>query len=190
VSVLLEKLVSTEFVDNFRSIKLDDSLLEKLKTTLTRVLIALNDDDDDDDDVVNDKLRYAVFEVKDLVNEINTEALRCKVEYEDQILSSSASQVLLDRLDSTALVHNFRSKMLDVSLLKDLKTALLYLDYAIARKILTIGHWVDMLRYAIFEIVYLFDEIKPKRCKVEGKLKTLSPPFIWFKFNGFQKSLE
>ncbi|XP_045819874.1 putative disease resistance RPP13-like protein 1 [Trifolium pratense] len=257
VGVLLEKLVSAEFVDNFRSIKLDDSLLEKLKITLTRVLIAL-DDDDAAADVDNDTLIYAVFEVEDLIDEFNTEALRCKVESGDQILSSASQvlknlsspfkrfnsvinsklqksierleflssgklgvsnsnsgwkwngtlksydvvdessiqlpslstsvKVLLDRLDSTALVHNFRSKMLDVSLLKDLKTALLYIDYAIARKILTIGHWVDMLRYAIFEVVYLFDEIKPKHCKVEGKLKTISPPFIWFKFNGVTNS--
>lgn len=57
VKVLLDMLVSSELMDKFRIIKLDVSLLKKLKTTLVRVLIALNDDADVKEWL--DMLRYA-----------------------------------------------------------------------------------------------------------------------------------
>ncbi|RHN66518.1 putative P-loop containing nucleoside triphosphate hydrolase, leucine-rich repeat domain, L [Medicago truncatula] len=85
VSVLLEKLDSGEFVDNFRSMKLDFSVLKKLKKSLLRVPNVL--DDDEEKQIINsiviellDGLRFAVYEVHNFVDEINTEALRCKVE--------------------------------------------------------------------------------------------------------------
>jgi hypothetical protein len=55
VEVLLEKLVSSEFVDSFQTTQLDVSILKKLKTTLMRL----------------DMLRDAVFEADDLFDQIN-----------------------------------------------------------------------------------------------------------------------
>jgi hypothetical protein len=50
------------------------------------------------------------------------------------------------------------------------------------RQILTVGHWLDILRNVVFEVGCFLDEIKPEalHCEVEGKLKSLSSPFIWF----------
>ncbi|PNX83784.1 NBS-LRR resistance protein, partial [Trifolium pratense] len=92
VKLLLDKLVSIEFVDDFQSTKLDVSLLKKLKTTLLKLLIALNDDADVKEWF--NRLRYAVSEVQNLLDEINTEALRCKMEAQYQILTPTTSQVL------------------------------------------------------------------------------------------------
>ncbi|CAI8590569.1 unnamed protein product [Vicia faba] len=79
VKLLLEKFVSTEFVDNFGSTKLEVSYLKKLKTTLTWV-----------QDILNDAEEQNVFEVANLLDEINTEALRRKAEAEYEILTSSS----------------------------------------------------------------------------------------------------
>ncbi|PNX74842.1 CC-NBS-LRR resistance protein, partial [Trifolium pratense] len=91
VNALIDKLNSTEFVNNFWRIKLDHSLLTKLQKTLKRVLIVL---DGDADAVVREALRYPIFEVVNLFDEINTEALRCKVKAQSQTLTP-ASQVLI-----------------------------------------------------------------------------------------------
>jgi len=88
VKVLLDMLVSSELMDNFRITKLDVSLLKKLKTTLVSVLIALNDDADVKEWL--DMLRYAVLEVENLFDEINTEALRCKVEAQYQTITPTS----------------------------------------------------------------------------------------------------
>ncbi|WJX36700.1 hypothetical protein P8452_24549 [Trifolium repens] len=97
VKVLLEKIVSVDFVDNFRSIELDVSFLKKLKTTLMWVQDILNDDDVEEKrftnpDVKNwlDMLRFAVFEVDCLFDAINSEASRRKVEAAYDILISSS----------------------------------------------------------------------------------------------------
>jgi hypothetical protein len=45
VKVLLDKIISSEFVDNFRSTKLNISLLKSLKSTLLMVQAILYDDD-------------------------------------------------------------------------------------------------------------------------------------------------
>ncbi|MCI09427.1 disease resistance protein (CC-NBS-LRR class) family protein, partial [Trifolium medium] len=84
-----DKLVSTELVNNFRSMKLDDSLLKKLMKAL-RVLIELHDDAD----VVKDALRY--IEVDTLFDEINTEALRCKVKAESQTLTPASQEHMVN----------------------------------------------------------------------------------------------
>ncbi|CAJ2638851.1 unnamed protein product [Trifolium pratense] len=90
VKVLLDKLGSTEFHNNFRRMKLNESLTENLKKKLAKILIALNDDAD----IVNDTLRYALFEVENLIDEINTEALRRKVKADEYQTLNSTSQVL------------------------------------------------------------------------------------------------
>ncbi|GAU28274.1 hypothetical protein TSUD_118810 [Trifolium subterraneum] len=70
--------------------KLDDSLLEKLKITLFKLDNAFHGDAGVKE--LLGTLRYAIFEVENLLDEINTEALRCKVESEYQTLTPTTSQ--------------------------------------------------------------------------------------------------
>lgn len=99
VELLLDKFVSGEFVDFFRRKKLDDSLLEKLKSTLLSLKPVLNDAEEKqitNPDVKEwlDHLRDAVFDAADLLDEIITEALRCKVEAESQTIGDQVWNVL------------------------------------------------------------------------------------------------
>ncbi|RXI05182.1 hypothetical protein DVH24_006439 [Malus domestica] len=89
IKVLCDGITSTEFIDLFRCKKLDESLLVKLKITLLALYAVLSDAEEKQ--IVNpavrnwlDELKHAVFDAEDLLDEIDTEALRCKVEGEDQ----------------------------------------------------------------------------------------------------------
>ncbi|XP_045823582.1 putative disease resistance protein At3g14460 isoform X2 [Trifolium pratense] len=89
VEVLLEKMISHEFINFIRTKKLNVSLLENLKTTLLSLQSILNDAEEKQ--ITNhavkqwlENLRDVVFEADDLFDKINTEAIRCKVEAEYQ----------------------------------------------------------------------------------------------------------
>ncbi|TQD76510.1 hypothetical protein C1H46_038001 [Malus baccata] len=89
IEVLCDRIASTEFVDLFRQKKLDEPLLEKLKVTLPALCAVLNDAEEKQ--ISNlavrkwlDGLKHAVLDAEDLLDEIDTEALRCKVEGEGQ----------------------------------------------------------------------------------------------------------
>ncbi|MCH92956.1 disease resistance protein, partial [Trifolium medium] len=78
-------IVSGEFVDFFQSTKLDTELLDKLKVTLVSLKAVLNDAAEKQ--ITNPAVKQwlnmlldGVFEADALFDEINTEALRCKVE--------------------------------------------------------------------------------------------------------------
>ncbi|XP_048420371.1 putative disease resistance RPP13-like protein 1 [Pyrus x bretschneideri] len=89
IQVLCDRIASTDFSDLFRQKKLDEPLLMKLKTTLLTLYAVLNDAEEKQ--ISNpavrdwlDELKHAVFDAEDLLDEIDTEALRCKVEGEGQ----------------------------------------------------------------------------------------------------------
>ncbi|XP_016652602.1 PREDICTED: LOW QUALITY PROTEIN: putative disease resistance RPP13-like protein 1 [Prunus mume] len=87
VQVLCEKIGSREFRDLFRGKKLDESLVKKLKITLLSLNAVLNDAEEKQftNTYVKkwlDELQDAVFDADDLLDEINAEVLRCKVEAE------------------------------------------------------------------------------------------------------------
>ncbi|CAN6567077.1 unnamed protein product [Malus baccata var. baccata] len=89
VQVMCDKIGSGEFLDLFRGKKLDRSLMEKLKLTLLTLHAVLNDAEEKQ--IVNpavgswlDELKHAVFDAEDLLDEIDAEALRSKVEAEYQ----------------------------------------------------------------------------------------------------------
>ncbi|KAH0981924.1 hypothetical protein GBA52_009101 [Prunus armeniaca] len=89
VQVLCNRITSPEFVDLFRHKKLDEPLLMNLKTTLLTLYAVLDDAEEKQirKPAVRDwldELRHAVFDAEDLLDEIDTEALRCKFEGEDQ----------------------------------------------------------------------------------------------------------
>ncbi|XP_050109304.1 putative disease resistance RPP13-like protein 1 [Malus sylvestris] len=89
IQVLCDRIASTEFGDLFLQKKLDELLLEKLKVTLPALCAVLNDAEEKQ--ISNlavrkwlDGLKHAVLDAEDLLYEIDTEALRCKVEGEGQ----------------------------------------------------------------------------------------------------------
>ncbi|KAB2594874.1 disease resistance RPP13-like protein 1 [Pyrus ussuriensis x Pyrus communis] len=89
IRTLCDKVSSGELVDFFRRKKLDHSLLEKLKLTLLILHAVLNDAEEKQ--IVNpavamwlNELKHAVFDAEDLLDEIDAEVLRSKVEAEYQ----------------------------------------------------------------------------------------------------------
>ncbi|RXH84903.1 hypothetical protein DVH24_041671 [Malus domestica] len=89
IQVLCERIASTDVGDLFRQKKLDEPLLMKLKMTLLTICAVLNDAEEKQilNPVVRewlDELKHAVFDAEDLLDEIDTESLRCKVEGEGQ----------------------------------------------------------------------------------------------------------
>ncbi|BBN69416.1 NB-ARC domain-containing disease resistance protein [Prunus dulcis] len=89
IEVLCDRVTSAEFIDLFQQKKLDETLLMNLKTTLLILFAVLNDAEEKQ--IVNPALKHAVFDAEDLLDEIDTEALRCKLEGTDQICSHVAS---------------------------------------------------------------------------------------------------
>ncbi|KAF7137670.1 hypothetical protein RHSIM_Rhsim07G0060500 [Rhododendron simsii] len=109
-SVLLDRLTSPELVKFFRGRKHDERLLKKLKLKLLGLNKVLNDAEDKQ--ITHravkewlDELKDAVYHAEDLVDEIATEALRCKVEAENQ---SGPNQV-------QSLISSF-TKLFDVEI--------------------------------------------------------------------------
>ncbi|XP_021800312.1 putative disease resistance RPP13-like protein 1 [Prunus avium] len=90
IQVLCDRITSREFIDLFRQKKLDQALLMKLKVTLLTLNAVLNDAEEKqiENPAVREwlnELKHAVFDAEDLLDEINYEALRCKLEGEGQI---------------------------------------------------------------------------------------------------------
>ncbi|KAI8545892.1 hypothetical protein RHMOL_Rhmol07G0072200 [Rhododendron molle] len=85
--MLIDRLASPKLINFFRGRKHDERLLKKLKLKLFGLNKVLNDAENKqiNDRVVKewlDELKGAVYDAEDLVDEIATEALRCKVEAE------------------------------------------------------------------------------------------------------------
>ncbi|RHN65658.1 putative P-loop containing nucleoside triphosphate hydrolase, leucine-rich repeat domain, L [Medicago truncatula] len=102
VKLLLQKIVSGEFINFFRNMKLDVPLLDKLKITLLSLQAVLNDAEEKQ--IANsavkewlNMLQDAVFEAEDLFDEINTESLRCRVEAEYETQSAKVLKKLSSR---------------------------------------------------------------------------------------------
>ena len=85
VQTLMDKLTSTEFRDYITKTKLNESLMEEMETTLLALEVVL--DDAEEKQILQpkikqwlDRLKDAIFDAEDLLNEISYDALRCKVE--------------------------------------------------------------------------------------------------------------
>ncbi|KAF7112274.1 hypothetical protein RHSIM_RhsimUnG0246100 [Rhododendron simsii] len=99
LNVLFDRLASKEFINFFRGRKHDESLLKKLKLKLLGLNKVLNDAEDKQitDPAVKKwlhELKGAVYDAEDLVDEIATEALRCKVEAEYQSGSNQVQSLI------------------------------------------------------------------------------------------------
>ncbi|KAF7137296.1 hypothetical protein RHSIM_Rhsim07G0060600 [Rhododendron simsii] len=107
--VLLDRLTSKEIINFFRGRKHDESLLKKLKLKLLGLNKVLNDAEDKQITTRAvkdwlDELKDAIYHAEDMVDEIATAVLRCKVEAEYQsgpnqvppLISSSSFTILFD----------------------------------------------------------------------------------------------
>ncbi|XP_058225851.1 putative disease resistance RPP13-like protein 1 [Rhododendron vialii] len=97
--VLLDRLTSKEFINFFRGRKHDERLLINLKLKLLGLNKVLNDAEDKQitDPTVKqwlDELKGALYDAEDLVDEIATEALRCKVEAEYQSVPNQVQSLI------------------------------------------------------------------------------------------------
>ncbi|CDP14376.1 unnamed protein product [Coffea canephora] len=100
LQVLFDRMARPEFLNLFRNRKADDDLLKKLKTSLLTVGAVL--DDAENKEIRNqsvkkwlEELHDTFYQAEDLLDKINTEALRLKVESEYQ---SSTSRLCLERI--------------------------------------------------------------------------------------------
>ncbi|XP_020222723.1 putative disease resistance RPP13-like protein 1 isoform X2 [Cajanus cajan] len=93
VEILLDRITSSEFRDYFANRKLNVSLLDELKIKLLSLNAVLNDAEEKQitDLAVRawlDELKDAVLDAEDLLDEINTDSLRSKVEGESKTLTT------------------------------------------------------------------------------------------------------
>ncbi|KAI9074155.1 hypothetical protein K1719_043870 [Acacia pycnantha] len=93
LQTLLDRIASSEFRDFMKNRKLNVSLLDELKITLLMLDVVLNDAEQKQ--ITNgaikewlEELKDAVYDAEDLVDEINTESLRCKEEKDSQNLAN------------------------------------------------------------------------------------------------------
>ncbi|KAG2671274.1 hypothetical protein I3760_14G126300 [Carya illinoinensis] len=93
VLVFFEKVASREFVDFFRRQKLDQTLFNKLKMALLSVNVVFEDAEEKQLTNPNvkewlDLLRDAIYDAEDILDEIDTEAMRCnwKFHWHEDIL--------------------------------------------------------------------------------------------------------
>ncbi|XP_070682979.1 putative disease resistance RPP13-like protein 1 isoform X2 [Malus domestica] len=101
VQLLCKRIDSSEFGDLFGPTKLDKSLVKKLKLallTLDAVLDEAHEKEFRDAAVANwlDEFRKAAFDAEALLDEIDTQASRIKMEAEDESTSTTQVNVLSD----------------------------------------------------------------------------------------------
>ncbi|KAH1234535.1 putative disease resistance RPP13-like protein 1 [Glycine soja] len=98
VEILIKKIASREFRDFFSSRKLNVYVLDELKMKLLALNAVLNDAEEKQitDPVVKEwleELKDAVLDAEDLLDEINTDALRCEVEGESKTFANKVRSV-------------------------------------------------------------------------------------------------
>ncbi|XWS07989.1 hypothetical protein CRYUN_Cryun41cG0038400 [Craigia yunnanensis] len=99
LQVLFDRMASTQVMDFIRGKKLEDGLLKKLKPMLMSVNVVLDDAENRQITHPNvrswiDELKGAVYDAEDLLDEIATEALRNRLESEDQTTSKMVSRFI------------------------------------------------------------------------------------------------
>ncbi|KAG7950904.1 hypothetical protein I3843_13G140500 [Carya illinoinensis] len=99
LQVFFEKVTSHEFVDFFRSRKLDSRLLKRLEILLLSANALLEDAEEMQftKPMVKkwlDELKDAVYDAEDILDEIQTEVLRCKLDADFQIIATKVRKII------------------------------------------------------------------------------------------------
>ncbi|RVW43532.1 putative disease resistance RPP13-like protein 1, partial [Vitis vinifera] len=99
LQVLFDRLASREVVNFVRGQRFTPELLKKMEITLLTVYTVLNDAEVKQ--IANpqvtkwvEELKHVVYEAEDLLDEIATEALRCKMESDSQTSATQQKDVL------------------------------------------------------------------------------------------------
>ena len=105
LQVLFDRLASREVVNFVRGQRFTPELLKKMEITLLTVYTVLNDAEVKQ--IANpqvtkwvEELKHVVYEAEDLLDEIATEALRCKMESDSQTSATQVWSIISTSLDS------------------------------------------------------------------------------------------
>ncbi|KAG6632447.1 hypothetical protein CIPAW_13G160300 [Carya illinoinensis] len=103
LQVFFEKIASGEFVDFFRSRKLDSRLLKRLEIVLlsANAVLEYAEEMQFTEHMVKkwlDELKDAVYDAEDILDEIHTEVLRCKLDAEFQTIATKSLTSLPDKM--------------------------------------------------------------------------------------------
>ncbi|XP_040990997.1 putative disease resistance RPP13-like protein 1 [Juglans microcarpa x Juglans regia] len=117
LQVLFEKVASPEFVDFFRSRKLDRRLLKRLEIALLIVNAVLEDAEEMQftKPMVKkwlDELKDAVYDAEDILDEIHTEVLRCKLDAEFHTVATKVRKTISTSL--SPFVKEIEPKIKDI----------------------------------------------------------------------------
>ncbi|KAG2674891.1 hypothetical protein I3760_13G159200 [Carya illinoinensis] len=117
LQVFFEKVTSREFVDFFRSRKLDSRLLKRLERVLLSANAVLEDAEElqfTELKVKNwlDELKDAIYDAEDILDEIHTEVLRCNLDAEFQTFATKVRKTFPTSLNP--FVRNIEPKIKDI----------------------------------------------------------------------------
>ncbi|XP_061362206.1 putative disease resistance RPP13-like protein 1 [Gastrolobium bilobum] len=115
LQVAIDRLASPEVVDYFRGRKLNEKLLNRFNSKLLYINAVL--DDAEQKQIRNqhvktwlDKVKDAVFEAEDLVDEIDTQVTKCKLKAESQI-NTSKVWTFFSRVSVSSFDKAIKSRM-------------------------------------------------------------------------------
>ncbi|KAG2670929.1 hypothetical protein I3760_14G109300 [Carya illinoinensis] len=99
LQVFFERVASREFVNFFRGQKLDQALLNELKIALLSVNAVFEDAEEKQMANPNvkewlDELKVAIYDAEDILDEIDTEATRCKLDAEFHTTASKVRKAI------------------------------------------------------------------------------------------------
>ncbi|WJX30916.1 hypothetical protein P8452_19404 [Trifolium repens] len=116
VQTLMDKLTSTEFRDYITNTKLNESLIEEMETTLLALDIVL--DDAEEKQILKpkikqwlDRLKDAIFDAEDLLNQISYNTLRCRMENKQVEHIMGRFQNLLSTTNSNGEINSEMEKI-------------------------------------------------------------------------------
>ncbi|KAG6632452.1 putative disease resistance protein At3g14460 [Carya illinoinensis] len=117
LQVLFERVASREFLDFFRSRKLDRGLLKRLEILLLSANVVLEDAEEMQFTKPMVKkwlgeLKDAVYDAEDILDEIQTEVLRCKLDAEFQTIATKVRKTFSTSLNP--FVREIEPKIKDV----------------------------------------------------------------------------
>ena len=119
LQVTFEKLASAEIGDYFRRTKLNHNLLKKLNITLLSINVVV--DDAELKQIRNpnvrawlDAVKDAVYEAEDLLEEIDIEVSRCKLEAESHSIITTSKVWNFFNASSSSIDKEIETKMQEV----------------------------------------------------------------------------